>query len=358
MHYIDTLKQELSGAKAYEQTSDKEKSVIDNHIFHNATRFAVSVNEDQERLPTFYWLPKLHKKPYKARFIANSSSCTTTELSKLLTSCLTTIKNHVIKYCEKVYERSGKNPFWSIKNSSEVLNKLKSRGFRASSLSTYDFSTLYTTLPHYLIKDKLVDLIERTFQREGSLYIACNDMNAFFTSDAVRNYNLWSCQKVCEALTFLLDNIYIRFGSKLDRQIVGIPMGTNCVPLVADLFLFCYERDLMLSLSEDNQSGVIEAFNSTSRYLDDLLNIDNNFFDSMVNRIYPSELQLNKANVSDAETSFLDLHLFISDGFVKTKIYDKRDDFDFEYVNFPFLDGDVPRSASYGVDISQLIRFA
>ena len=212
----------------------------------------------------------------------------------MLTSCLTTIKNHVIKYCEKVYERSGKNLFWSIKNSCEVLNKLKSRGFRASSLSTYVFSTLYTTLPHNLIKDKLVDLIDRTFQREGSLYIACNDRNAFFTSDAVRNYNLWSCQKVCEALTFLLDNIYIRFGSKLYRQVVGIPMGTNCAPLVADLFLFCYERDFMLSLSEDNQSGVIEAFNSTSRYLDDLLNIDNNFFDSMVNRIYPSELQLNK----------------------------------------------------------------
>ena len=196
-----------------------------------------------------------------------------------------------------------------------------------------------------------MDLIERTFQREGSLYIACDDKNAFFTSDAVRNYNLWSCQKVCEALTFLLDNIYIRFGSKLYRQIVG-------APLVADLFLFCYERDFMLSLSEDNQSDVIEAFNSTSRYLDDLLNIDNNFFDSMVNRIYPSELQLNKANVSDTEALFLDLHLSISDGFVQTKIYDKRDDFDFDIVNFPFLDGDVPRSTYYGVYISQLIRFA
>ena len=116
----------------------------------------------------------------------------------------------------------------------------------------------------------------------------------------------------------------------------------------------------MLSLSEENQSGIIEAFNSSSRYLDDLLNIDNNFFDSMVNRIYHSELQLNKANVSDAEASFLDLHLHvsISDGFVKTKIYDKRHDFDFHIVNFPFLDGDVSRSASYGVYISQLIRFA
>ena len=183
-------------------------------------------------------------------------------------------------------------------------------------MSIYDFSTLYTTLPHIPIKDKLVNLIERTFQREGSFYTACNDRNAFFTSDAVRNYNLWSCQKVCEALTFLLDNIYIRFASKLYRQIIGIPMGTNCALLVADLFLFCYERHFMLSLSEENQFGVIEAFNSTSRYLDDLLNIDNNF---MVNRIYPSELQLNKANVSDAEASFLDLHLSISDGFVKTK---------------------------------------
>ena len=143
-----------------------------------------------------------------------------------------------------------------------------------------------------------MDLIERTFQRKGSVYIACNDKNAFFMSDAVRNYNLWSCQKVCEALTFLLKvggkilkNVYIRFGSKLYRQIVGIPLGTNCAPLVADLFLFCYDRDFMLSFSEDNQSDVIEAFNSTSRCLDDLLNIESNFFDS--NRIYPSELQLN-----------------------------------------------------------------
>ena len=135
-------------------------------------------------------------------------------------------------------------------------------------------------------------------------------------------------------------------------------MGTNCAPLVADLFLFCYQRDSMPSLSDDNQFEVIEAFNSTSRYLDDLLNIDNNFFDSMVNHIYPSELQLNKANVSDTEASFMDLHLSISDDFVKTKVFDKRNDFDFDIVNFPFLDGDVPRSTSCGVYSSQLIRFA
>ena len=111
-------------------------------------------------------------------------------------------------------------------------------------------------------------------------------------------------KKGCEALTVLLDNSYIRLGSKLYRKIVGIPMGTNCAPLVADLFSFCYERDFLLFLSEDNQSDVTEAFNSTSRYLDDLLDIDNNFFDIMVNHIYPSELQFNKANVSDIKAYF------------------------------------------------------
>ena len=116
----------------------------------------------------------------------------TTELSKLLTSCLTAVKKHVIKYCEKVYERSGKNLFWSIKNSGEILDKLKARDFNATSLSTYDFSTLYTTLPHNLIKDKLIDLIERTFQREGSPYLACSDRNAFFTSEKPKKYHAWS----------------------------------------------------------------------------------------------------------------------------------------------------------------------
>ena len=132
--------------------------------------------------------------------------------------------------------------------------------------------------------------------------------------------------KTCEALIYLLDNIYIRFGTNSYRQIVGIPMGTNCAPIVADLFSFCYERDFITSLSDVKQAEIIEAFNSTSRYLEDLLNIDNPYFEGMVNQIYPPELQLNKANTSDTEAPFLDLHLSISNRFVSSKIHDKRDD--------------------------------
>ena len=125
---------------------------------------------------------------------------------------------------------------------------MNSRGFQASGLSTYDFSIFFITLPHNLIKEKLSELIEQTFNREGSLYLACNDKNAFFLLNKRKRYKLWLCQKMCDALYYLLDNIFIRFGSKLYRQIVSISMGTHCATLVADLFLFCYIRETLCCL--------------------------------------------------------------------------------------------------------------
>ena len=124
--------------------------------------------------------------------------------------------------------------------------------------------------------------------------------------------------------------IFWIIGTKLYRQIVGIPMGICCAPLVVDLFL-------------SKQAEIIEEFNLTSRYLDDLLNIGSPDFEGLVNHIYLPELQLNKTNTSDTEAPFLDLHFYISNGFVSSRIYDKRHDFDFGVVNFPFLDGDVIR---------------
>ena len=135
-------------------------------------------------------------------------------------------------------------------------------------------------------------------------------------------------------------------------------MGTKCAPLVGDMFLFCYERNFMKSLTKEKRYDLIDAFKSTSRYLDNLLNIDLIHFEHMVHRKYHAELQLDKANASDTETALLDLNLSIHNDIVSTKINDKRDDFNFDIVNFPFLDSDVPKRPSYGVYISQLIRFA
>ena len=131
----------------------------------------------------------------------------------------------------------------------------------------------------------------------------------------------------------------------------------TCVKLSL-FFWLIFIQDLALSYTDycgysDGllNAEVIAVLNSTSRYSDALPNIDNTYFDGMVNPIYQSELQLNKANSSDTEALalFLDLHLTISDGFVSSKIYDKRDDFDFDIVNFPFLCGDIHRAPSYGL---------
>ena len=118
----------------------------------------------------------------------------------------------------------------------------------------------------------------------------------------LNNLNNTSCGNVRKFV--MLSIIFIRFGSKLYRQIVGIPIGIYCTPLIADLFLFCYERDFMLSLSDNHQTYIIEAFNSISSYLDDLVHIDNPYFEHVVGQIYPSELQLNKANSTVTEVPF------------------------------------------------------
>jgi hypothetical protein len=93
----------------------------------------------------------------------------------------------------------------------------------------------------------------------------------FFTDGTYDNYTLWACQDLTESLTFLLDNIYFWFGTYINKQLIGIPVDTNCVPLVADLFLYCYERDFMLNFSTEHQDDIITAFNNTSRYLGTLM---------------------------------------------------------------------------------------
>ena len=107
----------------------------------------------------------------------------------------------------------------------------------------------------------------------------------------------------------------------------------------------------MKSLTNLKRHDPIDTFNSTSRYLDDLHNIDNIHFEHMIHRIYSAELQLNKAYASDTEAAYLDLNLSIHNAIVSTKIYDKRNNFNFDIVNFPFLDCNVPQRPSYVVYI-------
>ena len=164
---------------------------------------------------------------------------------------------------------------------------------------------------------------------------------------------------IIKMLEFLVDNIFVAFAGKVFQQTVGIPMGTNCVPLLADIFLYSYEADFIQSLLSTGKKHLASRFNLTYRYIDDVLCINNPEFENYLGQMYPAELEIKDITESTTSASYLDLLLSIGrDGQLHTSIYDKRDDFNFHITNFPFLSSDIPSSPAYGVFISQLIRYA
>ena len=160
-------------------------------------------------------------------------------------------------------------------------------------------------------------------------------------------------------LEFLIDNIFVMFGGRVFQQTVGIPMCTTCAPLLADLFLYSYEADLIQGLPKKNEKKLARSFNFTFHYIDDVLSLNNSRFGDFVDRIYPIELEIKDTTNTYKFASYLDLHLVIdSEGRLGTKIYDKRDDFNFPILNFPFTCSNIPVAPAYGIYISQMIRYS
>ena len=160
-------------------------------------------------------------------------------------------------------------------------------------------------------------------------------------------------------LEFLVDNIFVVFAGKVFQQTVGIPMGTNCAPLLADIFLYSWKADFIQSLLSTGKKHLASRFNLTYRYIDDVLFINNPEFENYLGQMYPAELESKDTKESTTSASYLDLLLSIGrDGQLHTSIYDKRDDFNFHITNFPFLSSNIPSSPACGVFISQLIRYS
>ena len=143
---------------------------------------------------------------------------------------------------------------------------------------------------------------------------------------------------IINMLQFLIDNIFVIFDRLVFQQTVGIPMGTNCAPLLADLFLYSYEVNFIQGLLKKKEKKLPRSFNFTFRYIYDVLSLNNSRFGDFVDRIYPIELEIKDTTYTNRSASYLDLHLKIdSEGRLRTKLYDKRDDFNFSIVNFPFI---------------------
>ena len=361
-YYLDVVLKELNtnngtSPQTYAPCSDHVEHLIAEHEDF-LTRQNIRIPTDMKQLPGFYWLPKMHKNPIGSRFIAASSACTTKPLSQLLTSSLKLITTHFKQYCEGIARNTGVNCFWIIDNATEVLKKLKkvNRTKGARHFDSFDFSTLYTNIPHDLLLDSISQLISEAYRIRGAKYlIVQGDGTAYWSNTmSTRDHSITEDQLV-KQIKFLVENIYIQVGNKIFRQTIGIPMGTDCAPLLANLFLFYYEYKFMKEKLKQN-SQVAKIFSNTFRYIDDLLTLNNPTFEQEISNIYPQQLELKRTTETDSRLSYLDLEVNISDRRFTTAVFDKRDGFNFHIVNFPHMDSNIPSKPAYGVYISQLVR--
>ena len=181
-------------------------------------------------------------------------------------------------------------------------------------------------------------------------HIKVDKNKSYFTSDPLNGDNKYTANDICKMVEFLVDNIYARFGGQLFRQMVGIPMGTNCAPLLADLFLYSYENEFLDKLVKEGKRKLARKFNLSYCYIDDLISFNDKRFKEFISDIYPKELTISETTESTSIASYLDL-LFIRDksNNITTKLYDKRDAFGFHIVNFPLMSSNIPSAPAYGI---------
>ena len=246
---------------------------------------------------------------------------------------------------------------WILKNSTNVLSSLGHLGVhRATSIQTFDFSTLYTSIPHDLLKSRMNSIINNAFnQKNGATqytHIKVCRNKSYFTSDPLNGDNKYTANNICKRIEFLVDNIYVRFGGQLFQQMVGIPMGTNGAPLLADLFLYSYKNEFFDKLIKEGKRKLARKFNLSYRYIDDLISFNNKRFKEFISDIYLKNSQFLKPQ------NLLQL-LFIryNRNNITTKLYDKCDTFGFYIVNFPFMSSNIPSAPAYGVYAPQLVRY-
>ena len=363
-YYLDCMRNELGlnentkeKNKTYEHVTDSTKDdIIQIHKRYMDTN-NIQIPDKWTQLPKLYHIPKMHKTPPKQRYIAASNKCTTKPLSNMITKCLKLILLQHRKYCTTMHNRTGVNAMWITDNSKNVLNtidKLNDTN-KAKDVYTYDFSTLYTMIPHDDLKEQMKWIMDIAFFNKSKKYIYVSSYNATWYKR--KNTIRITKEQLIEYIDYLIDNIYFTVGDNVFRQKIGIPMGTDCAPYLANLYLYALECKYLKKLMKDD-IHTARRLSLSYRFIDDLLMFNTNgIMDEHKTNIYPKELILNKENKTDNHCTFLDLDITIKTNTIHTCIYDKRDDFNFTINNFPNLSGNIHAARSHGIVISQLIRF-
>ena len=320
----------------------------------------MNVTDKELDLPAMYWIPKKHKHPTGKRFIIASKQCSTKQISTSVSNVFKLIYSQVENFHKKAKFLSNYNKFWVLQNCNPVLESLNriNKKQNAKSISTFDFSTLYTKLPPDKLIKELSEVIDFVFDAGSNKHIAISKHGkAYWSKNKPKSSVSFTKNSLKVAVKHLVQNCHFTVGNVVMRQAIGIPMGIDPAPFWANLFLYQFEQRYMTDLISTDKVKA-RHFHSTKRFIDDLCAInDGNLFGTIYKEIYPDELEL-KLEHSGTHASFLNLDITINEGIFVYKLFDKRDAFPFSIVRMPHIDSNIPESIFYSALVGEFLRIA
>ena len=361
-YYVEVVLKEVgilaTGNTTYKKTDLTKDEIIDDNVTYSQ-KLGFKITNNEKELPIMYWTPKFHKKPYGTRFIVASKQCSTKQLSKSVSSAFKLMYNQIENFHKKSKFLQNYNKFWVLQNSDPIIATLDSINKRknAKSITTYDFSTLYTKLPHDKLIEKLLLLIDFVFEGGNKTFIKISKNGKATWGKKVKNGIGFTKSSLKTAVKHLIENCFFSVGNIILQQIIGIPMGIDPAPFWANLFLYFYEEQFMSHLISSDKIRA-KRFHATKRFIDDLCAInDGEEFKSSFLNIYPKELEL-KLEHSGENATFLNLDITIKDKIFVYKLYDKRDSFPFSIVRMPYLSSNIPQNIFYSALVGEILRIA
>ncbi|MCP4585891.1 GIY-YIG nuclease family protein, partial [Pseudoalteromonas sp.] len=316
-----------------------------------ATYFGIGVQQLHVNLPNLFAIPKLHKSPYKFRFIAGAHAASTKDLSIVLHKILVHLRSHFRNYCNKILVQQGRRCFWSINDSLTLLERIKRFG-NVSHVITADFSNMFTNLPHATIKFYMHKLISLCFKNSKRRLVGIGHTNVFYADEATYpSCRYFTEVDLKEMVEIIVDETFVAFSGFVFKQVKGVPMGGNASPMIADLTLAMMEYEF----AKDKQNPSILA----ARYIDDIFVANYQQFLAYVVKIYGSDLHLDVTSNGHV-CNFLDLHIQLTttQRLPLVTIYNKTDAFPFKVNRYSYPDSRVSIKVHSVIILTQLIRFA
>ena len=365
-HYIAILCSELGisipngvhipvakGNDVYELVLDSEEKIVEKHKVFSKS-FGIKVGEEDMCLPVFFSIPKMHKDPYKFRFIAGARHSSIKTLSVLFCQILKHFREHLRRYCDVITGNTGINCFWSINNSQEAIKMLEQVS-DIDCLVSGDFSTLYTKLMHSDVKKELQLIFSKLFTNSGKRYIVVTYNRVYYSKEPGKTGVSLELDQIVVLSNYILDNTFVRFGEFIFRQIQGIPMGGNSSPQMADLALAGAEIKFITNKKNEIRK---KKMLHVVRYVDDVFGVNCPELIDICKTIYPASLPLNDTSVSDKVCDYLDLHIDCTKELTSVSIYNKTDVFPFKVNRYVDGDSNISDKLSAQVFYSALHRIA